>query len=88
MNCWQLLYNNNDESLFVIVWSTESLPNVDMEGMRLTNEQKIQGGQAMTYHKEGTDTNMLLWTMNDYIVQIMGDVTTGEIEKIAENFLF
>ena len=88
VNCWQLLYNNNDESLFVIVWSTESLPNVDMEGMRLTNEQKIQGGQAMTYHKEGTDTNMLLWTMNDYIVQIMGDVTTGEIEKIAENFLF
>lgn len=88
VNCWQLLYNNNDESLFVIVWSAESLPNVDMEGMRLTNEQKIQGGQAMIYHKEGTDTNMLLWTMNDYIVQIMGDVTTGEIEKIAENFLF
>ena len=87
--CWQLFYSGNDDkSLIIIAWGTESLPNVDMEGMRLINEMQIQGGQAIIYSKQEADTNMLLWTVNDYIIQIMGDATTEEIEKIAENFWF
>ena len=86
---WQLLYDDGESSsLFVVVWVTNALPNVDMEGMQLFDEIKIQGGQAMVYVKHKTNTNMLLWTVNDYIIQIMGDATTEEIEKIAENFLF
>lgn len=88
-NSWQLYYtSDNNEYLFVNVWSTAALPNVDMEGMRLVDETQIQDGQAMIYSKEETNTNMLLWTVNDYIIQIMGDATTEEIKKIAENFLF
>ena len=86
---WQLYYSDaNGEVLFITAWSTKALPNVDMEGMRLVDETQIQNGQAMIYSKEETNTNMLLWTVNDYIIQIMGDATTEEIEKIAENFLF
>ena len=42
----------------------------------------------MIYNKEKQDAHILLWTVNDYIVQIAGNATTEEIEKIAENFLF
>ena len=86
---WQLLYDDGESSsLFVVVWVTNALPNVDMEGMQLFDEIKIQGGQAIVYVKHKTNTNMLLWTVNDYIIQIMGDATVEEIKKIAENFLF
>ena len=87
---WMLFYNDKqrDEDLCIVVWTTSALPNVDMEGVRLINEMQIQGGQAIIYSKQEADTNMLLWTVNDYIIQIMGDATTEEIEKIAENFLF
>ena len=86
---WQLYYSDaNGEVLFITAWSTSALPNVDMEGMRLVDETQIQDGQAIIYSKEETSTNMLLWTVNDYIIQIMGDATVEEIKKIAENFLF
>lgn len=86
---WQLYYSDaNGEVLFITAWSTSALPNVDMEGMRLVDETQIQDGQAIIYSKEETNTNMLLWTVNDYIIQIMGDATVEEIKKIAENFLF
>lgn len=86
---WQLYYSDaNGEVLFITAWSTSALPNVDMEGMRLVDETQIQDGRAIIYSKEETNTNMLLWTVNDYIIQVMGDATAEEIEKIAENFLF
>ncbi len=87
---WMLFYNDKqrDEDLCIVVWTTSALPNVDMEGVRLINEMQIQGGQAIIYSKQEADTNMLLWTVNDYIIQIMGDATVEEIKKIAENFLF
>lgn len=88
---WQLYYSNaneNEEVLFITAWSVNALPNIDMGGMKMLDEMQIQGGQAIIYSKQETDTNMLLWTVNDYIIQIMGNATTEEIEKIAENFLF
>lgn len=86
---WHLYYSSDgDDYMFVEVWLTSALPNVDMEDMHLISEEKIKGGQAQIYNKEETDTSMLLWTVNDYIIQIMGDATTEEIIKIAENFLF
>ena len=87
---WMLFYNDKqrDEDLCIVVWTTSALPNVDMEGVRLINEMQIQGGQAIIYSKQEADTNMLLWTVNDYIIQIMGDATVEEIKKIAETFLF
>lgn len=86
---WQLYYYTADrEMLTITVWSVNALPNVDMEGMQLVDEKMIQSGQAMIYNKEGQNAHMLLWTVNDYIVQVVGNATAEEIEKIAENFLF
>lgn len=86
---WQLYYYTADrEMLTITVWSVNALPNVDMEGMQLVDEKMIQSGQAMIYNKEGQKSHMLLWTVNDYIVQVVGNATAEEIEKIAENFLF
>lgn len=86
---WQLYYENaSKEYLLIAAWSVSSLPNVDMEGMEIVGEKQIQGGDAMLYSKAENDANMLLWTANDYIIQITGSVTIDEIEKIAENFLF
>lgn len=87
---WMLFYNDGqgDDDLCIVAWTTNTVPSVDLENMKLIEETQIQNGQAMIYSKEETNTNMLLWTVNDYIIQVMGDATTEEIEKIAENFLF
>lgn len=87
---WMLLYNDGqgDDDLCIVAWTINTVPSVDLENMKLIEETQIQNGQAMIYSKEETNTNMLLWTVNDYIIQVMGDATTEEIEKIAENFLF
>lgn len=87
---WMLFYNDGqgDDDLCIVAWTTNTVPSVDWENMKLVEETQIQNGQAMIYSKEETNTNMLLWTVNDYIIQIMGDATTEEIKKIAENFLF
>ena len=87
---WMLYYDNdlNENDLYILAWSASTAPYIDLEAMQFIDETQIQGGQAIMYSKEETNTNMLLWTVNDYIIQIMGDATTDEIEKIAENFLF
>ena len=86
---WHLYYSTeNNEMLTVTAWSVNALPHIDVEGVQLIDEKVIQGGQAMIYNKEKQDAHILLWTVNDYIVQIAGNATTEEIEKIAENFLF
>ena len=87
---WMLYYDNdvNENDLYILAWSASTAPYIDLEAMQFIDETQIQGGQAIIYSKEETNTNMLLWTANDYIIQIMGDATTEEIKKIAENFLF
>lgn len=87
---WMLYYDNdlNENDLYILAWSASTAPYIDLEAMQFIDETQIQGGQAIMYSKEETNTNMLLWTVNDYIIQIMGDATTEEIKKIAENFLF
>lgn len=88
-NSWQLYYGDaHEENLLIAAWSVNSLPNVDMEDMEKVEEKQIQGGNAIFYSRAADKTNMLLWTVNDYIVQITGSATTEEIEIIAENFMF
>lgn len=89
-NSWMLYYDNelDDNDLYILAWSVSIAPYIDLEETQIIDETQIQGGQATMYAKKEENTNMLLWTVNDYIIQIMGDATTEEIKKIAENFLF
>lgn len=87
---WILIYTSNSKNsnLSVYVWDTYHTPNIDTESMQLVSESDIQNTPSKIYiDKEGQNC-MLIWVKEGYIIEIGGTVSTEEIKKIAESFVF
>lgn len=87
---WTLCYGSNskDDTLSIYVWDFYHSPNIDTENMELISEEDIQEAPAKIYSSEDGKTCMLVWTKENYIVQILGVISPEEAEKIAESFVF
>ena len=86
---WSLCYEGStiDDTLSIYVWDFYHSPNIDTENMKLIKEVKVQGSPARTYLSEDEQICMLVWTNDNYIVQIGGSISTEEAIKIVENFV-
>lgn len=87
---WSLLYDDKTSSqdLSVFVWSVGGTPYISFENLELAKSETIQKSQANIYYNSREDSYMLLWTHNNYNIQIDGCTSTEEAIKIAENFSF
>lgn len=85
-----LLYSGNipDDYLSVFVWDIASAPAVNIEGLSLVSEETIQNAPAQIYSQNNNGDCTLLWTKDNYIIQIFGNITVEESRKIAESFEF
>lgn len=86
---WSLFYqgNSEDETLSIYVWDFYHSPNINTENVTLIEEENIQGSLARIYLSEDGKTCMLIWTKENYIVQIFGVISSEEAIKIAESFV-
>ena len=88
-SAWTLFYesNNENDALSIYVWDFYHSPSIDTENMTLISEESIQEAPARTYLSEDEKTCMLIWTKENYIIQILGVVSPEEARKIAESFV-
>ena len=86
---WTLFYegDSEDDTLSIYVWDFYHSPNINTENMTLTSEENIQEAPAKIYMSEDGNTCMLIWTKENYIVQILGVISSEEAIKIAESFV-
>ena len=87
---WTLFFFflSEDDTLSIYVWDFYHSPNINTENMTLTSEENIQEAPAKIYMSEDGNTCMLIWTKENYIVQILGVISSEEAIKIAESFVF
>lgn len=85
-----LSYSGTTENdyLTIFIWDSLHSPTVNTEGMELVSEEFIQNASAQIYFNDDKSICMLLWTKNDYIIQIYGNISVDEARKIAESFEF
>lgn len=86
---WTLYYrcDNRDDTLSIYVWDYYHSPNIDTENMTLISDENIQGSPAKIYLSQDEKTCMLIWTNDNYIIQIGGSISSDEAIKIAESFV-
>ena len=60
-------------------------PHIDSEDMYLNRTLVVQGASASLYTKAETGQLFLALTINDFAVQICGNVSEQEIIEVAEN---
>lgn len=87
---WHLLYDdvNNSLDLLVNVWDCEQSPHISTDNLNEVASETILGTQAIIYTNPIDASHMLLWTYNNYNVQIYGSITCEEAKKIAKNIVF
>lgn len=78
---------NNAEMILIAVWNAEESPMIDNEDMYLNRTLIIQGASASLYTKAETSQLFLTFTINDFTIQICGNLSTQEIIEIAENLV-
>lgn len=86
---WSLCYEGStiDDTLSVYVWDFYHSPNIDTENMTFISDENIQGSPAKIYLSKDENICMLIWTNDNYIVQIGGSISSDEAIKIAESFV-
>ena len=86
---WTLCYGSDskDDTLSIYVWDYYHSPNIDTENMTLISDENIQGSPTKIYLSKDEKTCMLIWTNDNYIVQIGGSLSSDEAIKIAESFV-
>lgn len=86
---WKLIYGNdvNNENMSIYVWNSLYAPYVNTENAKLVTQEDIQGAPASIFFDSKEDQCTLIWTKNDYIIQIGGTISPIEAKKIAENFV-
>ncbi len=83
---WWLCYNHKDntsQSICIYAWNTVYKPKIDIEGYEIVSEQTIQDVPATVYLATN-NRYCLIMVKNDLTIQIIGDVSKGEIIQIAE----
>lgn len=87
---WHLFYKNEDSSqnMSISVWLTKYSPRINTEGLDEVSSEEILGSPARILYDPTSAFHTLLWTYNNYSIQINGSVSASEIKKIAENFAF
>lgn len=87
---WNLLYTDESgQNLYwIYAWDTSHTPTINIEGMLLISEESILHGAARIYRDSEEEKSVLLWSINDYFIQICGDLSVTEVRTIAENFEF
>lgn len=87
---WQLQYSNSQstENLLICVWDAAFAPSIDVEDSTLVGQIEIQNSSASIYLKSPKNIYTLFWAKDNYVVMITGDISSQEIQKIAENIQF
>ena len=82
-----LIYMTDDSAEMIVIttWNVEESPMIDNEDMYLNRTLDIQGTSASLYTKAETGQLFLTFTINDFSVQICGNVSEQEIIEVAEN---
>lgn len=82
-----LIYMTDDSAEMIVIttWNVEESPMIDNEDMYLNRTLDIQGTSASLYTKAETGQLFLTFTINDFYVQICGNVSEQEIIEVAEN---
>ncbi len=87
---WWLCYNHKDntsQSICIYAWNNVYKPKIDIEGYEIVSEQTIQDVPATVYLATN-NRYCLIMVKNDLTIQIIGDVSKGEIIQIAEGLEF
>lgn len=87
---WSLYYDdkNSRKDLSIYIWSPPLTPNINIEQMSKESIEDIQGSEVHIYYSVTDQIYMVLWTHNDYSIQIYGASSAAEAKKIVENFEF
>lgn len=83
---WWLCYSHKDsilKTVCIYAWDDTYTPHIDIENYELLNEQMIQDVKAEIYLAPDSK-HCLIMVKNDLTIQIIGDVSKGEIIQIAE----
>lgn len=86
---WILVYasQNNLDNLSIYVWDVFHSPSIDIENMQLIEEDNIQDTPAKIYTSSNKNSCMLIWTKEDYVIEIGGTITPEEAKEVAKNFV-
>lgn len=89
-SAWFLIYQSttNDDAFSIYVWDVYHSPNINVENLQLVSEENIQNTPARIYSDQDNFTYTLIWTKENYIIQIGGSISIEELRNIAENFVF
>ena len=87
---WILLYESvtNSTNLSIYVWDAYHAPNINTEGMQLSEDTNIQNAPAKIYLSDTKNDCMLIWAKEIYVIEIGGTLSPEDVKKIAENFVF
>ncbi len=83
---WWLCYSHKDnilKSICIYAWDNSYKPKIDIENYEIVGEQTIQNVPATIYFA-ADNKYCLIMVKNDLTIQIIGDVSKGEIIQIAE----
>lgn len=75
-------YNSNGE--FFIITKSSSTIMVEFDSETGNIENLNINGQIYTFYVDTNNYNFLVWNKNDYVYQIDGTISKGELLKIAE----
>lgn len=88
---WSLTYNQPENvlrSLCIYIWRSSYKPSVDAESYDVISENTIQGVPTTVFYDSKNDLHALIMTKNDYMVQIIGNISYTDIVQIAGEFQF
>ena len=87
---WHLFYtgDHSAQSMSISVWDSGHSPRINTDNLDFVSSEDIQGGTANVFFDTPNSLYMLLWTHNNYNIQIRGKISAEEAKKVAENFEF
>lgn len=87
---WSIIYesNHDENTLSIYVWSSFHSPHINTENSQLIEEDEIQDAPVSIYESQNDNSCILIWTKEDYIIEIGGAISIEEAKKIAESFVF
>ncbi len=87
---WSIIYKSNldENTLSIYVWNSFHSPYINTENLQLVEEDEIQNAPVNIYKSQDDKNCILIWTKEDYIIEIGGAISPEEAKKIAESFVF
>lgn len=87
---WALTYRteSGENTFSIYVWDNIANPHINIEGFKLLSQEHIQGFPANIYSSLDSDSRLLIWINQNYIIQIGGDISSDEMIEVAKKITF